>query len=83
VQGEVVSDKVKTKGIKKEKHLKNSIRYNLTNPLVFVEKSIIFGHESTLVRQSFSPNAGITTLQKLQNPEPYNSEIELKYKKFY
>ena len=44
---------------KPEKAYKNSIRFNLTNPIIFGTKSIVFGYERVLNnRRSFSVNIG-------------------------
>lgn len=44
-----------------EKEFKNTIRFNVTNPLIFGNKSIIFGYERVLKKnQSFSINIGQT-----------------------
>jgi hypothetical protein len=44
-----------------EKEFKNTIRFNLTNPLIFGNKSIIFGYERMLKNnRSFSINIGQT-----------------------
>jgi len=44
---------------KPEKAYKNTVRFNLTNPLIFGTKSIVFGYERVLTkRSSFSVNIG-------------------------
>src|SRR5215207_7315121 len=44
---------------KPEKSFKNTVRFNLTNPLIFGTKSIVFGYERVLTkRSSFSVNIG-------------------------
>lgn len=49
--------------VKKEKNFKNTIRLNITNPLIFGSKSYIVGYERVLNKQfSFSVNVGRTTL---------------------
>ncbi len=51
--------------IKAERIRKNTIRLNLTNPLIFGERSLILGYERTLnEHQSFSINGGLATLPK-------------------
>jgi|SRR5688572_25256 len=51
---------------KKESGLKNTIHMNLTNPLIYGSKSIIFGYERVLNnRRSFSINIGSTTFPSL------------------
>jgi hypothetical protein len=52
--------------VKKEKIFKNIVRYNITNPLIFGGKSMIFGYERVMgEHQSFSINFGQFTLPKL------------------
>ena len=49
-----------------KKDLKNTIRYNITNPLLFGEGAIIFGYERTVSkRQSISVNIGRAVLPEL------------------
>lgn len=49
-----------------EKELKNTIRFNITNPLIFGNKSIIFGYERVLKNnRSFSINIGQTGFPSL------------------
>jgi hypothetical protein len=44
---------------KERKNLKNTLRFNLTNPMLFGANSIVFGYERTIGKhQSFSVNAG-------------------------
>lgn len=44
---------------------KNTIRVNITNPLIFGERSLILGYERTIgEHQSFSINGGLATLPK-------------------
>lgn len=51
--------------IKAERIRKNTIRLNLTNPLIFGERSLILGYERTIgEHQSFSINGGLATLPK-------------------
>ncbi len=48
---------------KKEKHFKNIVRINVTNPLIFGKKSFVAGYERVLNQhQSFSINIGRTEL---------------------
>ena len=48
-----------------ERIRKNTIRVNLTNPLIFGERSLILGYERTIgEHQSFSINGGLATLPK-------------------
>lgn len=52
--------------IKKEKSFKNTVRYNVTNTLIFGGKTLIFGYERTLGKhQSVTINAGQLSLPKL------------------
>jgi len=49
-----------------KKNFKNTIRYNITNPMLFGEGAIIFGYERTLnSRQSISVNIGRAVLPGL------------------
>ena len=49
-----------------EKKRKNTVRLNLTNPIIFGERSIILGYERlTKPNQSFSVNFGLTSFPKL------------------
>src|SRR5688572_31192191 len=51
---------------KKESGLKNTIHMNVTNPLIYGSKSIIFGYERVLNnRRSFTFNIGSTTFPSL------------------
>ena len=51
--------------VKEERVRKNTIRLNLTNPIIFGERSLILGYERTIgEHQSFSINAGLATLPK-------------------
>jgi hypothetical protein len=44
---------------KDSSNFKNTVRFNITNPMIFGEKSIIFGYERTINdHQSFSVNIG-------------------------
>ena len=53
------------KAVKEERIRKNTIRLNLTNPIIFGERSLIMGYERTIgEHQSFSINAGLATLPK-------------------
>lgn len=49
-----------------EKEFKNTIRFNITNPMIFGNKSIIFGYERILPNnRSFSINIGQTGFPSL------------------
>lgn len=51
--------------VKKERIRKNTVRINLTNPLIFGDRSIILGYERTIgEHQSFSINGGLASLPK-------------------
>jgi hypothetical protein len=51
---------------KKEKSLKNTVRFNITNPLLFGGKALIIGYERTIgEHQSFCFEAGRMSLPKL------------------
>lgn len=51
--------------VKEEKVFKNTIRLNLTNPLLFGDRSLILGYERTIgEHQSFSVNFGLAQLPK-------------------
>ncbi len=51
--------------VKEERIRKNTVRFNLTNPMIFGERSLILGYERTIGQhQSFSINAGMATLPK-------------------
>lgn len=50
------------------KEFKNTIRFNVTNPLIFGGKSLIFGYERILKNnKSFSINIGQAALPNLEN----------------
>ena len=52
--------------VKPEREFKNTIRFNITNPLIFGGKSIIFGYERVLKNnRSFSINVGQTGFPNL------------------
>lgn len=54
--------------VKPEKELKNTIRFNITNPLIFGGKSLIFGYERILKNnKSFSINIGQAALPNFEN----------------
>ncbi len=51
--------------VKEERIRKNTIRFNLTNPAIFGDRSLILGYERTIgEHQSFSINVGQATLPK-------------------
>lgn len=53
---------------KPEREFKNTIRFNITNPLIFGEKSLIFGYERILKNnKSFSINIGQAALPNFEN----------------
>jgi hypothetical protein len=53
--------------VKQEREFKNTIRFNITNPLIFGSKSIIFGYERILKNnQSFSINIGQASFPTLK-----------------
>ena len=50
-----------------EREFKNTIRFNVTNPLIFGEKSLIFGYERILKNnKSFSINIGQAALPNFE-----------------
>lgn len=52
--------------VKEEKYFKNTIRFNVTNPLIFGERSLVLGYERIIKEnQSFSINIGQAGLPKL------------------
>jgi hypothetical protein len=52
--------------VKQEKHFKNTVRFNITNPLIFGGKTLILGYERTLGdHQSICIDGGPLTLPKL------------------
>jgi hypothetical protein len=59
-------DTMNLKGnIKEDRIRKNTIRINLTNPVIFGDRAIILGYERTIgEHQSFSINGGLTSLPK-------------------
>jgi hypothetical protein len=62
----------------KEKALKNTLRFNITNPLIFGSGAIIFGYERQLRNnQSFSVNLGRTSYPKLIESEVNNPDLVL------
>lgn len=63
--------------VKPEREFKNTIRFNVTNPLIFGGKSIIFGYERQLKNnRSFSINIGQASL----SPFDFLDDTELKAK---
>ena len=53
---------------KPEREFKNTIRFNVTNPLIFGGKSLIFGYERILKNnRSFSINIGQAAIPNLEN----------------
>lgn len=62
---------------KPEREFKNTIRFNITNPLIFGGKSLIFGYERVLKNnKSFSINIGQASL----SPFNFLDDTELKAK---
>ncbi|HMT30905.1 MAG TPA: hypothetical protein PKD91_16660, partial [Bacteroidia bacterium] len=62
-QGSLQGDSLPAKKVKKERNLKNTIRFNLTNPIIFGDKALVFGYERVLgPRQTISVNLGQTSL---------------------
>lgn len=54
--------------VEPEREFKNTIRFNVTNPMIFGGKSIIFGYERQLKNnRSFSINAGQAALPNFEN----------------
>jgi hypothetical protein len=52
--------------IPEKKILKNTVRFNLTNPIIFGDQCLIFGYERTIGKhQSFSVNVGRFSFPKL------------------
>ena len=60
----MAQDVLELQGVTIEKKiLKNTIRFNLTNPLIFGDMALILGYERTIgEHQSFSINAGLAAL---------------------
>jgi hypothetical protein len=57
-------EKIKKEKVRKEKDFKNTVQFNITNPLLFGNRALIFGYERTLGnRQSIFVNFGRATLQ--------------------
>lgn len=51
----------------RSRNFKNTIRFNITNPVILSEKSIIFGYERVIKNHmSFSVNFGYTTLPPMR-----------------
>jgi hypothetical protein len=64
---------------KKGKTLKNTLRFNVTNPLIFGERSLVFGYERlTGKHQSFSINVGEASLPNLFSVNMDNSLVQIK-----
>jgi hypothetical protein len=64
----------------KEKKFKNTIRFNITNPLIFGDRSLVLGYERVLShRRSFSVNLGQSELPTfdLFNPDSDDPEAKL------
>jgi hypothetical protein len=63
---------------KKGKTLKNTVRFNVTNPLIFGERSLVFGYERlTGKHQSFSINIGEASLPNLLSVNADNSLVQI------
>jgi hypothetical protein len=63
---------------KNYKNLKNTIRYNITNPLFFGTKSMVFGYERTLGKHhSISVNFGRSSIPKLLTVGPISDSIRV------
>lgn len=79
-QSEVLPDAAHNTDAAKKRIHKNIIRFNLTNPVILSEKSIIFGYERIIGNHmSFSVNTGYTTLpvMRLDDVNVDNPEIQL------
>jgi hypothetical protein len=66
--------------VEKARNFKNTIRFNITNPVLLSEKSIIFGYERVIKNHmSFSVNFGYTTLppMRLGDVNVENEDIQL------
>ncbi len=67
--------------VKEDRIRKNTIRFNLTNPLIFGDRSLILGYERTIgEHQSFSINGGLATLPKFDIISIANDSIVQLYK---
>jgi hypothetical protein len=66
-QKATAQDTLQTSETKKESRaFKNTVRINITNPLIFGDRSIIFGYERIVGKhQSFSVNVGLTDFPSL------------------
>lgn len=63
---------------KNYKNLKNTIRYNITNPIFFGTKSMVFGYERTLGKhQSMSINIGRSSIPKFFEIGPIGDSIKV------
>jgi hypothetical protein len=63
----------------KEKTRKNTIRFNITNPMIFGDKALIFGYERVLKNnQSFSFNLGSASFPKLSRDNVDDPELNLR-----
>lgn len=69
-------------GVKKEKKaLKNTIRFNITSPILFGENYIVFGYERLVNnRQSFSVNLGRFSLPKFGSTSSDFVHLHKEYK---
>lgn len=62
-QNEKKPDSPGVENVKKIRNLKNTIRFNLTNPIIFGDKALVFGYERVLgPRQTITINLGQTSL---------------------
>lgn len=53
--------------VKPSREFKNTLRFNITNPLIFGDKSIIFGYERILTKnKSFSINIGQASIRSFK-----------------
>jgi hypothetical protein len=63
---------------KENKSFKNTIRFNITNPMIFGVKSMVFGYERTLGKhQSMSINFGRSSIPKFFELGPIGDSIQV------
>lgn len=67
--------------IKEKKVLKNTVRFNITSPILFGEKYLVFGYERLVNdKQSFSVNLGRFSLPKFGSTSSDNVSLQKEYK---
>lgn len=78
LQQEAIAQSKNDSSLKVKKTLHNTIRFNITNPLIISKKSLIFGYERTITpNQSFSINIGQAALPVFISADTTIGDVQL------